>query len=198
MNIIAVGASAGGVEALVRLVAALPAGLPASVFVTLHVPATFPSALPAILSRAGGLPAAHARDGQAFLPGHIYVAPPDHHLLLEGGAVRLSHGPRENGSRPAIDVMFRSAAHAHGPRVAGVVLTGTLYDGTGGLITIKRAGGVAIVQDPDEAAFAAMPRSAIGGDHPDYVLPLTGIAATLVRLAQGQPQQEGWDHAEHE
>lgn len=181
---IVIGASAGGVEVLIRLVGSLPADLPAALFVVLHTPANHTSRLPQILARHGKLPAAHARDGEAIAPGRIYVAPPDEHLLAQDGSVRLSHGPRENHTRPAIDVLFRSAANAYGERVVGVVLSGTLWDGTAGLIAIKRQGGVAIVQDPEEAGFAAMPRNAISGDHPDWVLPLADIATTLVRLAR--------------
>lgn len=196
-DIIVVGASAGGVEALARLVGHLPGDLAASVFVVTHIPANAPSLLPEILARAGSLLASQARDGEVWRPGHVYVAPPDHHLLLQDGVMRLSHGPKENYARPAIDVLFRSAAREYGPRVAGVVLTGTLYDGTGGLIAVKRAGGVAIVQDPGEARFPDMPRSAIEGDHPDFVLPLSGVAATIVRLALEHPQQEK-SHGGHE
>jgi two-component system chemotaxis response regulator CheB len=197
-DIIVLGASAGGVEALVELVGTLPASLPAMLFVVVHVPATIPSNLPAILSRAGHLPATHAQDGEVGKPGHIYVAPPDHHLRLEDKAMRLSRAPRENYCRPAADVLFRSAAQAYGTRVAGVVLSGMLYDGTGGLIAIKQAGGVAIVQSPDEARFSGMPRSAISGDHPDYILPLSEVAVTLVRLALEHPKQERKLHGKHE
>lgn len=197
-DIIVIGASAGGVEALVELAGALPAFLPATLFVVVHVPATVSSNLPAILSRAGPLPATHAQDGEVGKPGHIYVAPPDHHLRLEDKTMQLSRAPRENYCRPAADVLFRSAAQAYGPRVVGVVLSGMLYDGTGGLVAIKRSGGVAIVQNPDEARFAGMPRSAISGDHPDYVLPLSEVAATLMSLALEPPKQTRKLHAKHE
>jgi two-component system chemotaxis response regulator CheB len=138
-DIIVVGASAGGVETLSALVRALPAGLPASLFVVCHFPSDQTSTLPRILSRAGPLPASHARDGEPIRPGQIYVAPPDFHLKLRPGTVRLDHGPRENRHRPAIDPLFRTAARAYGPRVVGVVLSGTLSDGVAGLLAVRQA-----------------------------------------------------------
>ncbi len=156
-DIITIGASAGGVEALGELAGGLPADLPASVFVALHVPSHGGSVLPQILSRRGPLPAAHAEDGEAIEPGRIYVAPPDQHLLIHEGIVRLSRGPRENGFRPAIDPLFRTAARWYGPRAVGVILSGTLDDGTAGLLAIKERGGVAVVQDPDDALFPGCP-----------------------------------------
>lgn len=193
-DIIVVGASAGGVEALVRLVGALPADLPATVLVILHLPPDAPSSLPAILGRAGPLPVAHARDGEALEYGRIYVAPPNCHLLVIDGHLRLVLGPRENGVRPAADVLFRSAARSFGQRVVGVVLSGTLRDGTLGLSAIRMRGGLAIVQDPDEALFGGMPNSALERDHVDYCLPVAEIASVLERLAREpsgpEPQRE--------
>ena len=170
-DMITIGASAGGVEALTELVRGLPVDLPASVFVSLHVPPHGTSMLPQILSRRGPLPAHHARDGEPIEPGRIYVAPPDLHLLIHQGVVRLSRGPRENGFRPAIDPLFRTAARWHGPRVVGVILSGTLDDGTAGLLAIKERGGFAVVQDPDDALFPGMPRNAMDVVHVDHVLP---------------------------
>lgn len=183
-DIIVIGASAGGVEALAALSALLPADLPAAVFVVLHVPASAPSVLPAILSRRCLLPAKHPVDGDAIQPGQIYVAPPDHHLIVEDGQVRLSRGPTENGHRPAIDVLFRSAARRYGPRVIGVVLSGMLDDGTAGLQAVKMRGGMAVVQDPEDALFSSMPRSAINNVAVDHVLPLADIGACLSKLAR--------------
>ncbi len=183
-DIIVIGASAGGVEALSLLVSLLPPDLNAAVFITLHVPAHSVSALPRILSRRGPLPALHPRNGEVITPGRIYVAPPDYHLLIRNGQIELTRGPRENGHRPAIDPMFRSAALAYGPRVAGVILSGALSDGAAGMEAVKMRGGIAIVQDPDEALYAGMPRSALEQVAVDYTLPLQEIAALLTRLTQ--------------
>src|SRR3712207_5936621 len=150
-NIIVVGASAGGMEALQALVAGLPDDLPAAVCVVWHLPAHAEGVLPAVLDRAGPLPAAHARDGEPIERSRIYVAPPDRHLVLERGHMRLTRGPKENHFRPAVDPLFRASAVAYGPRVIGVVLSGLLNDGTAGLWTIKDRGGLAVVQEPDEA-----------------------------------------------
>lgn len=189
-DIIVVGASAGGVEALSALARALPAELPASLFVVLHFPAASTSVLPRILSRAGPLPAAHAKDGEAIRPGRIYIAHPDHHLLIRDGVVRLGHGPKENNHRPAVDPLFRSAARFYGPRVVGVVLSGTLDDGTAGLAAIKQFGGTALVQDPAEAMYGGMPRSALENVDVDHVLPVGEIAQLLGTLAR-EPAPEG-------
>lgn len=188
-DIIVIGASAGGVEALKKLVHGLPADLPAALFVTIHIPAFATSALPAILTRSGPLPASHPRDGEPIRRGRIYVAPPDHHLLVEDGCVRLTRGPRENSARPAIDPMFRTAARAYGPRVVGVLLTGMLDDGTMGAIEIDREGGVVVVQDPDDAPYPGIPRSALENDDVDHVLPLAEIAGCLATLA-GAPARD--------
>ena len=189
-DIIVVAASARGVEALSRLAADLPEDLAAAVFVVLHVSASSPSVLPAILNRRGPLPARHAEDGEPIKNGRIYVARPDHHLLVSPGTVRLGRGPREHGLRPAADTLFLSAAAAYGPRVVGVVLSGTLDDGTAGLVAIKARGGVAVVQDPDDALFPGMPRSALGQDHPDLILPLAEIGSALVKLTKRFPDPD--------
>lgn len=188
-DIIVVGASAGGVEALTALARDLPADLPAAVFLVLHLPTDATSALPQILNRRDGRRAAHARDGEAIEHGRIYVAPPDTHLLVKRGCVRVTRGPRENGHRPAVDPLFRTAAHAYGERVVGVVLSGSLDDGTAGLAAIKQCGGTAIVQDPKDALYSGMPRSAIENVAIDHVLPLAEIAPLLVRLA-GEPVED--------
>jgi two-component system chemotaxis response regulator CheB len=182
-DIIVIGASAGGVEVLGSLVSGLPADFPAAVFVVVHFPAQSPSVLPRILTRAGPLPAAHARHNEVIEPGRIYVATPDCHLLVHPGVVHVVRGPRENHCRPAIDPLFRSAALAYGPRVVGVILSGVLGDGTAGLLSVKQRGGVTIVQDPADALFPEMPRNAMEYVKVNYVLPRTDIAPTLVRLA---------------
>lgn len=188
--IIVMGASAGGVEALTRIVQDLPRDIPAAVFVTIHFPPTGTSALARILSRAGKLSATHAVDGQRIQQGHIYIAPPDHHLLLFRDRMRLYRGPRENGNRPAVDPMFRSAALAFGPRVIGVVMSGNLDDGTSGLLAVKRRGGLAVVQDPEEALFPSMPQSAVDHVPVDHVVKLAQIPALLNELAHRTPVAE--------
>jgi two-component system, chemotaxis family, protein-glutamate methylesterase/glutaminase len=189
-DIVVVGASAGGVEALADLAASLPLDLPAAVFVVLHVPSTGTSALPGILSRQGPLPAAHVKDGEPIENGRIYVAPPDHHVLLRAGHVHLARGPRENGHRPAVDSLFRSAAREYGSRVVGVVLSGALDDGTAGLAAIKARGGLAVVQEPADALYPNMPESALEHVRVDDVQPAAAMGALLSRLA-AEPAGEG-------
>jgi two-component system, chemotaxis family, protein-glutamate methylesterase/glutaminase len=158
---IVIGGSAGAIEALMKVVSDLPADFPGAVFVVTHVPATSISALPHLLSRAGALFATHAIDGAPIAPGRIIVAPPDHHLTLQNGVMRVLQGPTENNHRPSIDVLFRSAAIAFGPSACGVLLSGTLDDGSAGMVAIREAGGGAFVQDPDDAQFADMPLNAL-------------------------------------
>lgn len=190
-DIIVVGASAGGVETLMKLVGQLPADLPAAVFIVLHIPPETPSLLPEILRRAGPLPASQPGDGEEIRNGHIYVASPDYHLLIERGRMRQVHGPKENRHRPGIDPLFRSAAYAYGPRVVGVILTGALDDGTAGLLAVKRRGGIAIVQDPKDAVYPSMPNSALEHVKVDYCLPVDRIGAALVQLVHRQAEDEG-------
>jgi two-component system, chemotaxis family, protein-glutamate methylesterase/glutaminase len=190
-DIVVVGFSAGGIDPLLQLVGALPADFPGAVFVVHHFPPQSVSALPAILKRTTSIAAAQAVDGEAIVPGRIYVARPNHHLLLEGLRVRLTHGPREQGHRPAIDPLFRSAARAFGPRVAGVILSGTLDDGTAGLLEVKARGGLALVQEPEEAAYPGMVLSAIRNVLVDHVAPARELGLILDRLAREDAPASG-------
>ena len=181
-DIIAIGASNGGIEALKELASALPREFPASVFVVQHLGAGSPGLLGQILARETPLPTFAPKDGASIEPGRIYVAPPDRHMLLERGRVRIVRGPKENRHRPAIDPLFRSAAWAYGPRVIGVVLTGELDDGTAGLWAIKTCGGVSVVQDPDDAIAQSMPRNALAYNDVDHCVALSELGALLTRL----------------
>jgi len=181
-DIVVVGASAGGMEALRELVAQLPRDFTASMFVVWHTSPSVRSILPELLSKAGPLPAAYPADREPIRSGRIYVAPPDHHMLLEEGFVRVAKGPKENRFRPALDPLFRSAAYVYGPRTIGVVLTGALDDGTAGLWTIKLRGGTAIVQDPEEALISAMPLNAMNAVDVDHRATISEIARLLTRL----------------
>jgi two-component system chemotaxis response regulator CheB len=191
-DIVVIGTSAGGVEALSQLMQGFPVDFPASVFVVLHTAPTAPGMLPRILERHCRLPVVAAQDKVTFRPGCIYVAPPDRHLLLEHGRMRVLRGPKENRHRPAIDPLFRSAAWSLGPRVVGLVLTGMLADGTSGLWSIKTCGGVTVVQDPQDAQFPDMPASAIKHFDIDYCLPLSELPRLLNLLARkkvpGRPE----------
>lgn len=189
-DIVVIGASAGGVQVLLDLAAALPAPFTAAVLVVLHVGA-HRSVLPELMGARGANPVLHPADGQPLRPGTIYVAPPDHHMLVENtivdsGAIRLQRGAKEHHARPAIDPLFRSAALAYGPRVIGVVLSGYLDDGTAGLQAIKRCGGTAVVQDPADAEQPSMPASALHNVEVDHCVPAGRLAQTLVALV-GQP-----------
>jgi two-component system chemotaxis response regulator CheB len=183
-DIIAIGASVGGVEALSNLVAQFPEDLAATIFIVQHVSPTATGQLAQILNRAGPLPATMAQDGESFELGHIYVAPPDHHLLVKQDCLRVTRGLRENRVRPAIDPLFRSAAVAHGARVIGIVLTGLQNDGTSGLLAIKRCGGIAKVQDPTDALYPAMPLNALEQVEVDSCVPVLKMGAILYRLVQ--------------
>jgi two-component system chemotaxis response regulator CheB len=191
--VVAVAASAGGVEALSGLAASLPSDFEAAVLVVLHIPPAGTSVLPGILSRAGKLPARHPRDGERLLPGVIFAAPPDRHLLVEDTRVRLLYGPRENGHRPSADSLLRSAARSFGARSAGVVLSGTMDDGAAGLRAIGAVGGLTIVQSPAEAAFPGMPRAAIDEAGPQLVCKVDQMGDALCNwladIGQGVPQE---------
>jgi two-component system, chemotaxis family, protein-glutamate methylesterase/glutaminase len=188
-DIMVIAASAGGVQALRRLVGQLPADLGASVFVVVHIGPNRPSLLPHILSRSGPLPAYHPVHGQAIEQGRIYVAPPDLHMRLHLGAIHLDRGSKVRHTRPAADPLFQSAAEAYGPRTVGVVLTGGDHDATEGARAIKAHGGLIIVQQPYEADTPSMPLSALRDDHPDYILHLDEIPALLVTLSQGRQEE---------
>jgi len=183
-NIIVVGTSAGGVEALCELNKHLPENLDASIFVVMHIGTE--TMLPHILSRCGKLPAVIAEHGKRYQHGCIYCAPAQCHLSIKGHTIILTRGPRENGHRPAIDVLFRSAARTHRSKVVGVVLSGGRDDGSAGLYAIKARGGVAIVQDPDEAMTPNMPQNALNTVDVDFCLPVRQIADVLVQLTNGK------------
>ena len=184
-DIIVIGASAGGVEALQKVLRPIPADLPAAVFVTLHIAPRSKSLLPEILGRAGQLRATHPKDGEGIEYGRVYVAPPDYHLIIERGHVHLSNGPKEQRHRPCINVMFRSAAMAYGENVVGIILSGELDDGTAGLWEIQRRGGITMVQNPEDAAFPSMPLSALREVAANYTLGATEMGPLLYRAAGG-------------
>lgn len=182
-NIIVIGGSAGAIVPLIQLVQGFPCDLPAAVFIVVHTSPDFPNTLPEILQRSGSLPVVHPEDGVPIELGRIYVAPPDHHMLVKRNYIRVVFGPKENRFRPAIDPLFRTAAVAYKKQVVGVVLSGLLYDGTAGLIEIKERGGVAIVQDPKEAAVPSMPQSAIKHVMVDHVLSMADMVRILSDLS---------------
>jgi two-component system chemotaxis response regulator CheB len=188
-HLVAIGGSSGGIEAMREIVAGLPADFPAAIAVVQHVSPHAPSVLHKILEKAGRLPALSPLDTDELRAGTIYVAPPDYHLLIEPDVVCLGKGPKENRFRPAIDPLFRSAAQAFGPNAIGVILSGNLDDGSAGLWAIKQLGGVAIVQDPEDAMYPGMPRNAIDYVDVDYVVPLSGIARLLMEVTAA-PKRE--------
>jgi two-component system, chemotaxis family, protein-glutamate methylesterase/glutaminase len=181
-RVVAIAASAGGVEALRRVVADLPADFPAAICIVLHIPATSRSLLAPILDRDGPLPAVVAFDGAPLRPGLIYVAPADQHLLIRHDAVELSRGPKENGVRPAADPMFRSLADAWRDCAVAVVLSGALDDGSAGAAAVSAAGGVVVVQDPGDALVPGMPENAIAADSPAHVVPVSEVADVLTGI----------------
>jgi two-component system, chemotaxis family, protein-glutamate methylesterase/glutaminase len=191
-----IGASAGGVETLRRVVADLPADLRATVCVVLHISPESPSALAGILGRAGPLRCRQATDGEPLSFGEILVAPPDRHLMIEEERIRVTVGPRESHHRPAVDVLFRSAAAGHGERLIGVVLSGTQSDGTEGLAAIKAHGGLTIVQDPSEALYPGMPSSALAHVAVDAVVRSTEIGATIAAMVNGEDPPPRTDRAD--
>lgn len=188
-DILAIGASAGGFEALRFLASEFPPDLAAAVLIVIHLPSQFRSTLDAILTQAGPLPAKFAEDGEHAKKSHIYIAPPENHLLVNGDQLQLGHGPRENNTRPAIDPLFRSAALCCAPRTIGVVLTGTLGDGASGLWRLKQSGGITVIQDPADAAYPEMPATALRRSTPDHLIGLAGMPGLLSKLV-GQPAGE--------
>jgi two-component system chemotaxis response regulator CheB len=183
-DILAIGTSAGGLEALRFLASEFPRDFPASVLVVIHLSSQFRSTLDEILTQAGRLPATFAVDGEKFERSHIYIAPPECHLLVESEQLRLGSGPRENHARPALDPLFRSAGLCCGPRAIGAVLTGTLGDGAAGLSALKQCGGITVVQDPSDAAFPEMPTTALTCSQPNHVVGLAGMPALFEKLAR--------------
>lgn len=185
-DMVVIGGSAGSIEALKVIVQGVPADFPGSIFIAVHVSADWPSLLAKLLSDIGPLTASNPLDREDIQRGRIYVAPPDHHLTIEDGKVRVMHGPRENRHRPAIDPLFRTAAREYGPRVVGVILSGLQDDGAAGLYAVKQRGGITIVQDPNDATWKDMPKRAIEYVGPYAILGTRDIAPTLVELANGQ------------
>jgi two-component system chemotaxis response regulator CheB len=183
-RILVIAASAGGLEAMRQIVAALPVPCRAAVFIAWHIGPNS-SVLPAILARASGSPAIHPRHGYTIEAGHIYVAPPDHHMRLGAGIIRLDRSPKVHHTRPAADPLFLSAAEVYGPRVIGIVLSGGATDGAAGLRSIKERGGIALVQRPESAEVPFMPRAAIEAGNPDAVLSILEIAQRVSRLCSG-------------
>ena len=181
-DIIVIGASAGGVNALIAFVKTLPANFDASIFVVLHVHPSTPSNLPNILTNFGPLEASHGVDGEKIKSKHIYIAPPDHHLLLEEGHILVRKGPKENRFRPSIDALFRSAAYSYGARVIGIVLSGMLNDGTSGMWSVKHMGGLCIVQDPKDAVHESMPLNVLNEVEVDYTVPVAKMGMLLEEL----------------
>jgi len=185
MRLIAVGTSAGGVRALRTVLGGLPGDFDAAVLVVIHLAPSSPGYLPEIFSRAGPLPCLHPEQGQRLQRAHVYVAPPDQHMLVDGRCViRLSRGPKENRARPAVDPLFRSAALAYGPRVIAAVLTGDLDDGTSGMLAVKLCGGTTVIQDPTDAEAPSMPSSAARHVQIDHQVPIAAMASLLVRLTK--------------
>lgn len=189
-DIVVIGGSAGALDPLKQVISELPPGLPAAVFVVLHIAATQKSLLGPILNRLGGMSVATPRDGDPVQPGYLYVPMPDHHMELRDGTVHLSHGPRVNGMRPAVDNLFRSAAAAYDSRVVAVVLSGGLDDGSAGMAAIRAAGGIGIVQSPEDAIVDSMPRNAIAIARPQLVLPSDQIAAAIASAVGGSIRKE--------
>jgi hypothetical protein len=194
-KVVVLGASAGGVEALKQIVAGLTAEFAAPLLVGLHVPARHTSDLPSILSRAGVLPARHPVDGERLHAGHIYIAPPGHDLMIVGYCAAVQPCAAQARFRPSLDALFQSAAHHHGPRSIGIVLSGALDDGTVGLRSIARAGGTTIVQS--DAAFDSMPQSALAATRADHAVPASKVGALLGSLTERRRAGAAMEPGQH-
>jgi two-component system chemotaxis response regulator CheB len=181
-DIVVIGSSAGGVPALKEIAGSFNKKLNASIFIVQHLAADHASYLPQILSQEGQLPAVHPKDGDTIETGKIYIAPPDHHMLIEDGHILVKRGPKENNFRPSIDALMRSAAYWYGTRVIGIVLTGYLNDGTSGLWSVKQFGGTTVVQSPADAAHPDMPLNVLEYVDVDYNLPLAAIGPLISTL----------------
>lgn len=194
-DIVVIGASAGGLEAIRQILGAMPRDLDAAVLIVLHTASRAGSVLPKVFGRASQLPVFHPQDGEAIEQGRVYIAPPGFHMIVEGGLLRVVEGPRENLQRPAVDPLFRSAAATYGPRVIGVILTGMLDDGTAGLMAVHASGGKAVVQDPETAIYPGMPSSALAHVPDAKTTPLHEIPALLLQLIRS-PLPSGGGQAE--
>ncbi len=196
-GVVAIGASAGGVEALTQLVSKLPHDLPYAVLIALHVPPNAPSVLAHILNRSGPLPAKAAQEGDELMAGRIYVAVPDRHLLVSDHRIVLAEGPTENGHRPAINALFRSVALSYGPKGIGILLSGVLDDGVLGAAAIRSRGGVIVVQKPDDALYPSMPLNAIRAGVVDHEVAAIEVGPLLARLADREIEERDMDPDDH-
>ncbi len=188
-RIIVMGASIGGFEAFKKIVSSLPPDFRTPIFIVWHMSPDTIGILPEVLNRLNGISVANAYNDEKIVPGRIYVAPPDHHLIIEDGFIRLTHGPKENRFRPAIDPLFHSAAYSYGNGVIGIILSGALDDGTAGLWTVKQQGGIAIVQDPMDAEVPSMPKNAMRQVKIDHVVAVDDLADLLVQLVAEPPPE---------
>src|SRR4051812_22577036 len=189
-DIIVIGTSAGGLDPLRKLLGSLPKDLDATVFIVMHIPAQFTSNLPWILSKAAPVEVKHPIDGENIQKGRIYVAPPDHHLLVEKNQIFVKKGPKENRFRPSIDTLFRSAAYSYGSRVMGIILSGMLDDGTSGMWTIKHLGGICLIQDRKDAMFESMPQNVTHFVDVDYEVSCDEMGALVAKLINEPAKEE--------
>jgi two-component system chemotaxis response regulator CheB len=188
-DVVVIGGSAGAMEAMYQLLDALPQDFPAAIAVTLHRRPTYTSSMASAFNRRSNIKVVEPDQGQSFHPGLVYLAPADRHMTIFDDTIQLNRQPRQHHTRPAIDPLFRSAANAYGERVVGVLLTGNLSDGVGGLIAIKHAGGLSLVQDPMQAPFPSMPQNALIYDHVDVIFRIESLAPLLQKLAGGESVQ---------